>query len=36
MTDPLTGSAAFAAARATGNEDLKPEESKAYNLGFLV
>lgn len=34
MVDPLTGSAAFAAARATGNEELKPEESTAYNLGF--
>ena len=34
MSDPLTGSDAFAAARATGNEALEPEESKAYNLGF--
>ncbi len=34
MVDPLTGSAAFAAARASGNEDLVPEESTAYNLGF--
>jgi iron complex outermembrane recepter protein len=34
MVDPLTGSAAFAAARASGNEDLVPEESTAYNIGF--
>ncbi len=34
MVDPLTMSAAFAAARASGNEDLVPEESTAYNLGF--
>ena len=34
MTDPLTGSAAFAAARASGNPDLAPEESTAYNIGF--
>jgi outer membrane receptor protein involved in Fe transport len=34
MVDPLTGGAAFAAARASGNEDLVPEESTAYNLGF--
>ncbi|MGS2719989.1 TonB-dependent receptor plug domain-containing protein [Paraglaciecola aestuariivivens] len=36
MVDPLTGSAAFAAARASGNEDLVPEESTAYNLGFSL
>lgn len=34
MVDPLTSSAAFAAVRASGNEDLVPEESKAYNFGF--
>lgn len=34
MVDPLTGAAAFAAARASGNQDLVPEESTAYNLGF--
>jgi outer membrane receptor protein involved in Fe transport len=34
MVDPLTGSAAFAAARASGNDELVPEESTAYNLGF--
>ncbi len=36
MTDPLNGSAAFAAVRATGNEDLEPEESTAYNIGFSL
>jgi iron complex outermembrane receptor protein len=36
MTDPLTGAAAFAAARSTGNEDLVPEESTAYNIGFSL
>jgi len=36
MVDPLTGAAAFAAARATGNEALVPEESTAFNLGFSV
>lgn len=36
MVDPLTGSAAFAAARASGNQDLVPEESTAYNLGFSL
>ncbi|GBL03214.1 TonB-dependent siderophore receptor [Glaciecola sp. KUL10] len=36
MVDPLTGAAAFAAARATGNEELVPEESTAYNLGFSL
>ncbi|REL36421.1 TonB-dependent receptor plug domain-containing protein [Thalassotalea euphylliae] len=36
MVDPLTGATAFAAARASGNEDLKPEESTAYNLGFSL
>lgn len=34
MLDPLTGSAAFAATRASGNKDLVPEESTAYNIGF--
>ncbi|NMP30977.1 TonB-dependent receptor [Thalassotalea sp. M1531] len=34
MTDPLTGAAAFAAVRASGNEELEPEESTAYNIGF--
>ncbi len=36
MVDPLTGSAAFAAVRASGNEELEPEESTAYNLGFSL
>ena len=36
LVDPLTGSTAFAAVRASGNEDLKPEESTAYNLGFSL
>lgn len=34
VVDPLTGGAAFAAVRASGNEDLVPEESTAYNLGL--
>jgi outer membrane receptor protein involved in Fe transport len=34
MVDPLTGAAAFAADRTSGNEDLVPEESTAYNIGF--
>jgi outer membrane receptor protein involved in Fe transport len=34
MVDPLTMAAAFAAARASGNEELVPEESTAYNIGF--
>lgn len=34
VVDPLTGSVAFAAVRTTGNDDLTPEESTAYNLGF--
>jgi iron complex outermembrane receptor protein len=36
MVDPLTGSAAFAADRTSGNEDLVPEESTAYNIGFSL
>lgn len=36
MTDPLTGGTAFAAVRATGNQDLVPEESTAYNIGFSL
>lgn len=36
MVDPLTGAAAFAAARASGNEELVPEESTAYNIGFSL
>ena len=36
MVDPLTGAAAFAAARASGNKDLVPEESTAFNLGLSL
>ena len=34
MTDPLTGAAAFAATRSSGNVDLAPEQSTAFNVGF--
>ncbi len=35
LSDPLIGgAAAFAAVRTSGNEELTPEESTAYNLGF--
>ncbi|WP_339899848.1 TonB-dependent receptor plug domain-containing protein [Paraglaciecola polaris] len=33
LVDPLIGANAFAAVRTVGNEDLKPEESTAYNIG---
>jgi iron complex outermembrane receptor protein len=36
MVDPLTGGAAFAADRTSGNEQLVPEESTAYNVGFSL
>jgi iron complex outermembrane receptor protein len=36
MIDPLTGSAAFAADRTSGNDQLVPEESTAFNLGFSL
>jgi iron complex outermembrane receptor protein len=36
MVDPLTGGAAFAADRTSGNEQLVPEESTAYNIGFSL
>lgn len=36
MVDPLTGSAAFAADRTSGNDQLVPEQSTAYNLGFSL
>lgn len=36
MIDPLTGAAAFAADRTSGNDELVPEESTAYNLGFSL
>jgi iron complex outermembrane recepter protein len=34
LTDPIQQASAFAAVRTAGNEDLKPEKSTAYNLGF--
>ncbi len=35
LSDPLLGGAnAFAAVRTSGNENLTPEESEAYNIGF--
>ena len=36
LTDPLINSNAFAAVRTSGNEDLTPEESTAYNIGFSL
>jgi iron complex outermembrane receptor protein len=36
MVDPLTGGAAFAADRTSGNDQLVPEESTAFNLGFSL
>jgi iron complex outermembrane recepter protein len=34
MRDPVNNTDAFAAARSTGNADLVPEESTAYNIGL--
>jgi outer membrane receptor protein involved in Fe transport len=34
VVDPVQGAQAFVAVRTEGNEDLKPEESTAYNIGF--
>ena len=34
LQDPVQGATAFVAVRTEGNEDLKPEESTAYNIGF--
>ncbi|MGO4892531.1 TonB-dependent receptor plug domain-containing protein [Flavobacterium sp. W21_SRS_FM6] len=34
LTDPIQQASAFAAVRTAGNENLKPEESTAYNIGF--
>ncbi|WP_395342829.1 TonB-dependent receptor plug domain-containing protein [Ningiella sp. W23] len=35
LADPLLGGAnAFAAVRTSGNENLTPEQSEAYNIGF--
>jgi outer membrane receptor protein involved in Fe transport len=37
LSDPLIGGGnAFAAVRTSGNEDLTPEESDAYNIGFSL
>jgi len=37
LSDPLIGGGnAFAAVRTSGNQDLTPEESDAYNLGFSI
>lgn len=37
LSDPLiSGGNAFAAVRTSGNEDLTPEESDAYNIGFSL
>ena len=34
LIDPVQGATAFVAVRTSGNEELKPEESTAYNIGF--
>jgi iron complex outermembrane receptor protein len=34
LTDPLTTTTAFVGNRTTGNPDLTPEESTAFNVGF--
>jgi iron complex outermembrane receptor protein len=34
VRDPLTGSTSFAATRASGNPELVPEESTAFNMGL--
>ena len=34
ILDPVQGAVAFVAVRTSGNEELKPEESTAYNLGI--
>ncbi|CAD5272295.1 TonB-dependent receptor [Alteromonas sp. 38] len=34
LIDPVQGATAFVAVRTSGNENLKPEESTAYNIGF--
>jgi outer membrane receptor protein involved in Fe transport len=36
VNDPITGGQFFAAVRATGNEELVPEESTAFNIGFSL
>ncbi|WP_189407027.1 TonB-dependent receptor plug domain-containing protein [Alteromonas halophila] len=34
LTDPVQRATAFAAVRTSGNDDLKPEESTAWNVGL--
>ena len=34
VSDPITGGTFFAAVRSSGNEELVPEESTAFNVGF--
>ena len=34
ILDPVQGAVTFVAVRTSGNEELKPEESTAYNLGI--
>lgn len=34
LIDPIQQAVAFAGVRTAGNENLKPEESTAYNIGF--
>ena len=36
VSDPITGGTFFAAVRSTGNEELVPEESTAFNVGFSL
>jgi iron complex outermembrane receptor protein len=36
VNDPITGGQFFAAVRSTGNEELVPEESTAFNVGFSL
>ncbi|OFA31703.1 TonB-dependent receptor [Glaciecola punicea] len=36
LNDPLINANAFAAVRTSGNADLTPEESTAYNIGFSL
>jgi iron complex outermembrane receptor protein len=36
VSDPITGGQFFAAVRSSGNEELVPEESTAFNVGFSL
>jgi iron complex outermembrane receptor protein len=36
VNDPITGGQFFAAVRSSGNEELVPEESTAFNVGFSL